>query len=278
MVIVARFSHHVAVIRTEVRGYDGLIVDLDGVVWLDGHPIEGAASAIRSLRAAGTRILFLTNDPVSSSAEHAETLAAIGIPASAADVMTSAAALARFLTTQDKLRGRSVLVLGSTALRSEVEEAGFPVVPITEAASAEIVVIGGHPDFDFAELRAATVAAYGGAQLSATGRDAVVPTRQGPSPATGAILAAIETATGLTATVIGKPEPFIFDIARETLDGCHRIAVIGDNLGSDIAGAKAAGLDAILVLTGNSTEDDLAGAAVQPDLVLPRLASLDAAR
>jgi HAD superfamily hydrolase (TIGR01450 family) len=256
------------------RGYDGLIVDLDGVVWLGGHPIKGTADAITKLRANGTRVLFLTNDPQSSRGEHANRLTSIGIPATVADVMTSAAATARFLASHPHLRGRRALVIGSPALHQEIEEAGFHIVPPAKPLQAELVVVGGHQGFDYTELRAATTAIANGAELFATGRDAVFPTRDGPWPATGAILAAVETAAGVTATVIGKPEPFIFEIAREVLHECEHVAVVGDNLASDIAGAKRSGLDAILVLTGTTTQGDLEQAEVQPDLVLASLAEL----
>ena len=254
--------------------YDGLIVDLDGVVWLGGEPIEGAVDAIARLRARGTRVLFLTNDPQSSRDEHAARLTTIGIPATAADVLTSAAATARFLASQRRLQGQNALVIGSPALHDEIEKAGFRLVPLSDARRAEVVVVGGHEGFDYAELRAATTAIADGAELFATGRDAVVPSRDGPLPATGAILAAVETASGLTATVIGKPEPFVFEIARETLGECDHVAVVGDNLASDIVGAKRSGLDAILVLTGAATKDDLEYAMIQPDFVLPSLAEL----
>jgi glycerol 3-phosphatase-2 len=135
-------------------------------------------------------------------------------------------------------------------------------------------VVGGHEKFDYAELRAATAAVASGAELFATGRDPVVPARDGPQPATGAILAAVETATGVIATVVGKPEPYMFEIARESFQDCEHVAVIGDNLASDIAGAKRCGLDAILVLTGAATEHDLKRAAIQPGLVLPSIAAL----
>lgn len=263
--------------RSETRArrrYDGLIVDLDGVVWLGGHPIEGAADAIAKLRARGTRVVFLTNDPQSSRDELAARLTAIDIPATAADVLTSAAATARFLASQSHLEGHGALVIGSPALRKEVEDAGFHLVPPADARGAALVVVGGHDRFDYDELQAATTAVVDGAELFATGRDPVVPTRDGPQPGTGAIVAAVETATGVTADVIGKPEPFIFEIAREALSECENVAVVGDNLASDIAGAKRSGLDAILVLTGTATEYDVEQAVIQPDLVLASLAEL----
>jgi 3-hydroxyisobutyrate dehydrogenase len=254
--------------------YDGLIIDLDGVVWLGGEAIEGAAAAVAALRARGTRLLFLTNDPSNSREELAARLAAIGIPAAAKDVMTSAAATARFLAGRADLRGRTAFVIGSPAFQREIAAAGFELVSAAAAEHAELVVVGGHSRFDFAELRAATRALASGAQLFAAGRDPTVPSNDGPEPATGAILAAVETAAGISATVIGKPEPLMFTIAREKLAGCRRLAVVGDNLVSDIAGAKRAGLEAILVLTGTATETEVAGASYQPDLVLPSLAAL----
>jgi glycerol-1-phosphatase len=258
-------------------GYDGAILDLDGVVWRSGEPIDGAVGAVASLRARGIRVLFLTNDPQVSSAGQAARLTAIGIPADPADVLTAAAATARFLRSSRHAPGCAAFVIGSPALHDEIGRAGFRLVPDTQASAAELVVVGGHDEFHYRELRAALAAVGNGAALYATGRDAVFPAHDGLRPATGAILAAVEAATGVTATVIGKPEPFIFGIAREVLAGCSRIAVIGDNLTSDVAGAKRAGLGAILVLTGTTAAEVLEQAPVQPDLVAPSLAAVPAA-
>ncbi len=256
--------------------YDGLLVDLDGVVWVGGVAIAGAVDAIAALRARGTRVLFLTNDPSSSREQQAARLGAIGIPARSDDVVTSASAVARFLAGSG-YAGRRAYVIGSPALKEELTHAHLQLVAPAQARTAELVVVGGHVGFDFVELRAATQAVANGAELYAAGRDRVVPGKHGPEPATGAILAAVETATGITATVIGKPEPYMFLMARELLRTAQRIAVVGDNLASDIAGAKRAGLEAILVLTGTSTIHDVAGADYVPDLVLDGIADLPGA-
>lgn len=260
----------------KIGGYDGLIIDLDGVVWLDGRPIDGVARTLRHLRARGVRTLFLTNDPQHSRAAQAARLSAIGIPATADDVLTASATAAALLAGQERLAGARVLAIGSQALRDEFAAAGFEIVAPDDAETARLVIVGGHDRFDYAELRAATRAVGSGAELFATGRDAFVPTADGREPATGAILAAIETATGATATVTGKPEPHMFAIARDLLADCGRIAVVGDNLATDIAGAKRAGIDAILVLSGATNAAELGRADIQPDLVLPTLADLDA--
>lgn len=254
--------------------YDGLIVDLDGVVWSGPDPIDGAAEAIADLRGTGTRVLFLTNEPGSSRSAVAVRLTGMGIPATAADVMTSAAAMARVMGSLEGLASRRAFVIGPPALHDEIKGAGFHLVSPEEARQAEVVVVGGHQGFDYDELRAATAAIRTGARLFATGRDAVFPTPEGPWPGTGAVLAAVETAGGVPAVVVGKPEPIIFEIACEGLGGCDRIAVIGDHLIADIAGAKRAGLEAILVLTGTTSRADLERAVIPPDLVLDSLAAL----
>src|SRR5207247_3907769 len=117
------------------------------------------------------------------------------------------------------LETRRAFVLGPRALHDEIAGAGFELLSQERASEAEVVVVGGHPGFDYAELRAATVAIRNGARLFATGRDAVFPTSQGPWPGTGAVLAAVETAGGATAVVVGKPEPIVLDVRRRDRPG-----------------------------------------------------------
>lgn len=254
--------------------YDGLIADLDGVVWRGHDPIDGAAEAIAAVRASGTRVQFLTNEPGNSRSAIAIRLTDMGISATADDVMTSAAALARVVSSLEGLASRRAFVIGPPALHDEIKGAGFHLVSPEQARKAEVVVVGGHQGFDYAELRAATAAIRNGARLFATGRDAVFPTPEGPWPGTGAVLAAVETAGGVPAVVVGKPEPIMFEIACQALAGCERVGVIGDHLIADIAGAKRAGLGAILVLTGTTGRADLERAVIPPDLVLESLGAL----
>ena len=258
-------------------GYDGLIIDLDGVIWLGGDPVAGSREAVAALRDRGSRVLFMTNEAVRSRGEIAARLTEIGIPATPAEVMTSAAAAARAVGSLTGWPACRVLVIGPPALHEEISAAGFRLLRCEQAGQADVVVAAAHEGFDYRELCAATAATRQGARLLATGRDPVFPTATGLKPATGAIVAAIETAGGTSAEIVGKPEPVMFDLARQALAGCERIAVIGDNLTADIAGARRAGLDAILVLTGMSTQAELARAVVKPDLVADSLASVPAA-
>ncbi|HEX2051532.1 MAG TPA: HAD-IIA family hydrolase [Actinomycetota bacterium] len=253
--------------------FDAFVVDLDGVVYLGERAVPRSPETIRELRARGKRLLFLTNDPRSSRARYAHRLAGIGVPADESEILTSGAATAQFLTERAGLRGAPVYVVGSPAFKAEMERAGLRLVDgHGDAPSA--VVVGGHERFDYDELKTAALAVRAGAELYAAGRDATFPTPEGPLPATGAILAAIETAAGRRAQVVGKPEPFVFEIARARLEPAARVAVVGDNLDSDVAGGRRAGLTTILVLTGIATESEAASAPVAPDYVVDDLGAL----
>ncbi len=141
-------------------------------------------------------------------------------------------------------------MIGSSAVFRHVADSGQRIVNGTDrAAEAEVVVIAGHDEFDFAELRTATRAVLGGAEMLAANRDRTFPTDDGFSPGTGSIVAALEFATGQEATIVGKPNPQIFRTALDRLDP-GRTLVVGDRLDADLAGAAAAGLDGAIVLTG----------------------------
>lgn len=252
---------------------DGLVVDLDGVVWVGPTAVPGSVEAVTELRARGVRLVFLTNDPRGSRAEYAARLVALGVPVEESEIVTAGSALASFIREQEE-NGAPTFAIGSPSLKRELEQAGLELLAGDEGGDAAIVAVGGHDEFDYHELRIATRALRRGARLYAAGRDATFPMPDGPWPGTGAIVAAVEAAGGTTAIAVGKPEPYIFGIARSLLRECRNVAIVGDNLAADIAGGKRARLTTILVLTGTSSRDDLAAAEVAPDLVLPDLAAL----
>ena len=253
--------------------FDGLIVDLDGVVWVGATAVPGSVAALAQLRARGVRLLFLTNDPRGSRAEHAARLSALGVRAEESEIVTSGSALASFVREREGV-GTTAFVIGSRSLILELTQAGVELLHGDGGRNAEIVAVGGHDGFNYEELRIATQAVRRGARLYAAGRDATFPMPDGPWPGTGAVVASVEVAGGKTAITVGKPERFIFDIARSLLAGCRRVAIVGDNLVADISGGKRAGLTTILVLTGTSRRNEVGDAEVSPDIVLPDLAAL----
>jgi glycerol-1-phosphatase len=243
-----------------VRGYDYLLLDLDGCVWVGEEPTADAPQAVSALREAGKRLCFVTNDARHSTEEFVRKLWRLGFQASLEEVVTVGGALQHRLAVRG---GGSAFVIGSPAIHRHVADAGLRIVNGSEFASrADVVVIAGHDRFDYAELRVATQAALRGADVLAAGRDATFPMPDGPWPGTGAIVAAVEYATGRTALSVGKPEAWLYRTAIDRL-GAGRALVVGDRVDADLAGAAAAHLDGALVLTGASTRAD-AQAAKDP--------------
>ncbi len=253
--------------------FDGFLIDLDGVVYVGDQLTVGAAATIEELRRHGTPVLFVTNDPRGSRGSYAARLTRMGVPTGPEQVLTASSVMARVIADLDPSRP-TAYVIGSRELKREIVGAGIDVIDGAAGARAEVVVVGGHDDFNYAELRTATLALHRGAVFFATGRDATFPMPDGPWPATGAILAAVETAAGRSAVVIGKPEPHMFAMSRRLLPGASRLAIVGDRLDSDIAGGRRAGFGTVLVLTGHTTRHDLAEADAGADYVIDDLRGL----
>ncbi len=237
-------------LSTLLAGYDSVVLDLDGCVWVGEVPTPGAPEAVAELRAAGKRLIFLTNNSRRSPEEYVRKLWSVGIQASLEEVVTGGAAIQHFLAGRE---GARAYVIGSPAVFRHVAEAGHRIVNASgEATEAELVVLAGHDEFDYGELRDAIRAVLGGAELVAVDRDRTFPRADGVWPGTGAIVAAVEYATERTALAVGKPEPQIFRTALDRL-GDGRVLVIGDRIDADLAGAAGVGLDGALVLTGVSS-------------------------
>ncbi len=239
----------------------GYALDLDGVVWLADQPIAGSAGAVARLRAAGERLLFCTNNSMQSAADVEAKLGKHGIPAEGA-VITSAMAAATLVDP-----GERVLICAGPGVHQAVVERG--AIPVHDG-SADAVLVGLHLDFDYDRLRVAAAAVGGGARLLATNDDATYPTPSGPIPGGGAILAAIETATGVRATVAGKPNAPMVDLVRARL-GANGV-MVGDRVDTDGRFAAVLGYRFALVLSGVTRS--ATGLDPMPDLVAPDLATL----
>jgi HAD superfamily hydrolase (TIGR01450 family) len=244
-----------------LASYDHVLLDLDGCVWVGEECTPGASEALAELRGAGKRLAFLTNDSARSPEDYVRKLWSLGLKASLEEVVTVGAAIQHLLS--GRRPGITAYVIGSPAIRRHVSEAGLRIVNGTDRESqADVVVVAGHVDLHFSELRAATQSVMNGAEMLAAGRDRTYPTADGMWPGTGAVVAALEYATGQSARSVGKPDPEMFRTALDRL-GPGRALVIGDRIESDLAGAAAAGLDGAIVLTGVSSRAE-AGAAREP--------------
>src|SRR3990170_1555608 len=165
------------------------IIHLDGVVYIGDKPTDGAIETIATLRRLGKTVIFLTNDPRGSCREYAEKLNRMGIPASPQDIITSGMAIAHYLKKHYKLDHKKAYVVGSKALKEEIEQIGLILTQGEEAKRSDFVIVGGHQGFNYEEMKLATLAIRNGAHFFATNRDPVFPTPEGLVPATGAILA-----------------------------------------------------------------------------------------
>jgi HAD superfamily hydrolase (TIGR01450 family) len=233
-----------------VSQYDNVILDLDGTVWVGDTATPRAPEAITALRAAGKHLAFVTNDGGHSPEEYVQKLWSIGCTAAVEEIVSVGSAIQYVLAGMDP---SPVYVIGGPPVFRHVSDAGHRIANGTpQAENAEIVVAVAHPRFDYGELLVATRALIGGARLIGGGRDRNYPTEGGIAPGTGAVIAALEYATGVTARAVGKPDPQVFEVALDRLEP-GRTLVIGDHLNSDLGGATAAGLDAALVLTGVTT-------------------------
>jgi 4-nitrophenyl phosphatase len=253
--------------------FDGFLIDLDGVVWIGREPVPGSPETLRSLLESGKRIVFVTNNPGRPPTAYAKRLGELGVEVGAGRVVTAGMVAAR-LAAEAAGEGGSAFVIGGAALKEMVAAAGAQLLEGEEAWGADAVVVSGHRDFDYEELLTAKRALDRGAALFATSHDPTMPYPGGELPGTGAVLAAVETASGRRAEIAGKPEQHLFEMAIEALGGSSKVAMIGDRISSDIAGGRAAGLETILVLSGTTTREQAASASPAPDFVLEGLSGL----
>lgn len=230
--------------------YDHLLIDLDGCVWVGQEPTPYAREALAEVRAAGKRLAFVTNGSRLAPEEYVRKLWSMGLQASLEEIVTVGSAIQYVLADRPRT---PTYVIGSPAIFRHVSDSGQRIVNGTPlATAAEIVVVAGHDEFSFAELRTATQAVLNGADMIAAGRDRTFPAADGYWPGTGAVVAALEYATERTARSVGKPDAMLFETALHRL-GPGRPLMIGDRLDSDLGGAAAAGLDCAIVLTGVTT-------------------------
>ena len=227
--------------------YDAALLDLDGVVYLGGAAIPKAPEALAAARQQGMQLAFVTNNASRTPSAIAAELNKLGVPADPAEVVTSAQAAAHLIA--DKVPpGAAVLVVGGMGLRLALRERGLR--PVSTAAEKPAAVVQGYgPGIDYGLLAEGALAVRAGAFFVASNADATLPTARGLQPGNGSLVKVIETATGTTPVVAGKPEP---PLHAETVarTGAKRPLVVGDRLDTDIEGAVRVGVDSMLVLTG----------------------------
>jgi glycerol-1-phosphatase len=253
-----------------VDEHDCLLLDLDGTVFRGHEPTTGAVETLATIRA---RALYVTNNASRGPAEVAQHLHAMGFAAKPDDVVTSAQSAANLLAAQ-LCPGAAVLIVGTDALAAEVRRVGLK--PVRQCSEGPVAVVQGHsPQTSWPDLAEAALAIRAGALWVAANVDLTLPSERGLLPGNGAMVAAMKAATDRQPQVAGKPEPTLLTDALARGD-FQTPLVVGDRLDTDIAGANAAGLPSLMVLTGVSTAADMVRAALgqRPNYVAADLRSL----
>lgn len=256
-------------VTTLADEYEAFLFDLDGVLYRGTEAVPGASEAVARLRAAGKGVAFVTNNSGRTPQAVAAHLTRLGIPASDDEVETSA------LVTARRLAARSVseaFVVGEEGILRALRDAGIAIAH-ADADQTEVVVVGWDRRANYEKLCRASLLVERGATLVATNADASYPAGDGNWPGAGALLAAVETTTGVRAEVFGKPEAPIMLAALDRAGG-GRALVIGDRLETDIAAAASLRWDSLLVLTGISKPDDVVASSIAPTFVAEDLSVL----
>ena len=249
-----------------------LIIDMDGVLYRGDEPITGASDLIEFLRRHHIGFRLATNNATRTPQQFARKLAGMGVEVFPHEVITSALATTRYLSTIAPA-GASVFVVGMDGLQTALQEAGFRLVE----DSAEFVVAGMDFAVCYERLARASLQIRDGSTFIGTNPDLTFPSERGILPGAGSLLAFLEAASGVQPTVIGKPGTAMLEQALSAMGAQPaNTAILGDRIETDMLAGHRAGLHKILVLSGVTDEAILSGSELQPDLVFDDVAHLHA--
>jgi NagD protein len=246
-----------------LRAKAAFICDMDGVIYHGNRLLPGVPEFLDWLKANGKKFLFLTNSSERSPRELKEKLNRLGVEVSVENFYTSALATAAFLAHQHP--DGSAFVIGEAGLINAIYDAGLSM----NDTSPDYVVVGDTRGYSFEKMEHACFLVQKGAKLIGTNPDLTGPSEKGIIPATGALMAPIELATGSKAYYVGKPNPLMMRHALKKLG--HRredTAIIGDRMDTDIIAGIESDIETVLVLSGVSRPEHLQAFAYRPRYVL----------
>jgi 4-nitrophenyl phosphatase len=260
-----------------------LIIDMDGVLWHGQNAIPGLVEFFQALEELKISFILATNNASSTPDQYVKKLAEMSVTVNKNQILTSGIATALYLSEKVNPANTRVFVVGEEGATQPLIDQGFTLTGLYEVnkdsdivkKGADFVVCGKDHTLTWDKLATATLNIRGGAQFIGTNGDTTLPTELGITHGNGAILAALEVATGVKPTIIGKPEPIMYQQALSLLNAEPTATVaIGDRLDTDILGAVRTGIRSVMVLTGVSTQDDLKDSDFQPTWVMSDIGEL----
>jgi NagD protein len=245
------------------------LMDMDGVLVREEHPIPGADRFLGRLQERGTPFLVLTNNSIYSRRDLAARLRASGLAVPEEAIWTSALATAGFL--EDQRPGGSAFVIGEAGVTTALHQAGYT---LTER-SPDYVVLGETRTYSFERITRGIRLILGGARFIATNPDTTGPSPDGVLPATGSVAALVSRATGVAPYFVGKPNPLMIRSALNAIDAhSESTAMVGDRMDTDIVAGLEAGLETVLVLTGVTAREDTERHPYRPSRIVDSIAEL----
>jgi NagD protein len=252
--------------RREIRSW---LMDMDGVLVREEHPIPGAPEFLGRLQELGTPFLVLTNNSIYTRRDLAARLRRTGLEVPEESIFTSALATAKFL--DDQRPGGSAFVIGEAGLTTALHAYGYTMTD----SDPDYVVLGETRTYSFERITRAIRLVAAGARFIATNPDNVGPSPDGLLPATGSVAALISRATGRDPYYVGKPNPLMMRSALNAIDAhSEHTAMIGDRMDTDVVSGLEAGLEAILVLTGVTTRAEAERHPYRPSRIVESVAEL----
>jgi 4-nitrophenyl phosphatase len=253
-----------------------LLIDGDGVLWRGDEAIPGLDHFAAVLQQRDIRWALLTNNNTRTVDDYVTKLSGLGLDADPGMIFTSSTVTANYLKARYGA-GAPVHAVGMSGLIEPLKEAGFDLTHGEQVPEHDVVAVAAGMDRDltYEKVKIAIRLIFDGAEFVATNTDGTYPTPAGLSPGTGMVIGALQASSGVTPTIIGKPERAIFEAAMKALDAdLATTAMIGDRAETDIWGARRLGIPTIGVLSGVSTEEQLTTGEIQPDLLFESIAEL----
>lgn len=250
------------------------LIDMDGTVYSGETAIEGSFEGVKHLRERGVETFFLTNYAGRKREAYSKKLKEMGFEASSDEVVTSGWLTAEFIA--ENFPDSEVFVLGEEGLEEELRDKSIDVAESCQ--KPEILVVSNKSDLSYEDLKDVLRGIDDDTKILGTNPDETIPGEEGEIPGAGTIISAVETMTGKTAEVIGKPSETAVETVTEIKDvEPEKCMMIGDRLNTDIVMGKENNMETVLVLSGVTDREEVESSDTRPDHIIKSLKEIDKA-